>query len=102
MGLLAQEVVVLLSWWDLVTLGARSSSLLEGETHCTCCFVPSQLLPGTLEVEEGQLSEPLDDKCRRGPLPPTVRNRHLHMGHACVRARRGVCSSHFPYPAPPG
>ena len=39
-GLLAQEVVVQLSYLDLVTLEAQSSALSEGETRCICCFAP--------------------------------------------------------------
>ena len=101
MDLLAQEVAVLLSLLDLATLEAQSSALSEGETRCTCCFVPSQLGPGTLEVEVVPLSGLLDDTCRKDRLPPSVRSRRPHMGRVCELVRLVVCNNHSLYPTPP-
>ena len=101
MGLLAQVVVVQLSYLDLVTLEAQSSALSEGETRCICCFAPVLLWPGTLEVVVVPLSGPLDDTCHKDRLPQSVRSRRQHMGHACGPAKLVLCSSHSPYPAPP-
>lgn len=100
-GLLAQVVVVQLSSLDLVTLEVQSSALLEGETHCTCCFSLSLLSLGTLEVEGVLLSGPLDDRCHKDRLPRSVRSRRPHTGRACGPAMLVLYNSRSPYPAPP-
>ena len=78
-----------------------SSELLEVETHCTCCSVLSPLWPGTLEVEVGRPSGPLDDKYHKDRQPLIVRSRHLRMGRVCERERLAVCNNHSPCPAQP-